>query len=90
MKKSISSACILFVCLVFSIGNASANLIVNGDFEQGNSGFHSDYTYGGTGDKALWPAGTYSVVAQAQDVNLHFSATGDHTSGDGLYLNTAS
>jgi len=49
---------------------ASANLIVNGDFSAGNSGFSSDYTYAGVAGtpapfsgnpNTLWDEGTYSV-----------------------------
>jgi hypothetical protein len=53
-----------------AVTQASANLIVNGDFAQGNFGFSSAYTYAGTAGtpapfsgnpNTLWDEGTYSV-----------------------------
>lgn len=58
----------------------SSNLITNGDFESGNSGFTSDYIYS-PGD--LWPEGVYDVLTNPQDDHPNFSPCGDHTSGTG-------
>jgi hypothetical protein len=55
------------------------NLIVNGDFEAGNTGFTSDYWYGNPG---LSPGG-YSVQSDPTVCNGGFSPCGDHTSGSG-------
>jgi hypothetical protein len=55
------------------------NLIVNGDFEAGNTGFTSDYWYGNPG---LSPGG-YSVQSNPVVCNGGFGACGDHTSGSG-------
>lgn len=55
------------------------NLIINGDFEAGNTGFSSNYWYGNPG---LSPGG-YSVQSNPVVCNGGFSQCGDHTSGSG-------
>lgn len=65
-------------------GSASAdNLIVNGDFAAGNTGFTSGYTYVAPGTNACWPEGTYSIVASPTDCHSLWASFGDHTSGTG-------
>lgn len=61
----------------------SVNLIVNGDFEQGNTGFTSNYIYSPTN---LVPFGRYDVLSNPQSANDAFAACGDHTSGSGNML----
>ncbi|MFN0177010.1 MAG: gliding motility-associated C-terminal domain-containing protein [Saprospiraceae bacterium] len=56
------------------------NLVDNGDFEQGNSGFTSDYTYS---PGNLVPEGLYDVIDNPQDDHPGFSPCTDHTSGSG-------
>lgn len=56
----------------------AANLITNGDFSSGNTGFSSDYT----SQASNVPEGTYSVVAQARDAHSAWTAAFDHTAGD--------
>ncbi len=64
------------------IGN---NLVTNGDFEQGNTGFSSAYHY-------FAPAGlgfNQGDIKVTNNPNLHntgFSTCGDHTSGSGNFL----
>ena len=67
-------------------GRASAGLIVNGDFEAGNTGFVTTYMYS-PGD--IGPARSYDVVAnpalsRPNDVNP--VSYGDHTTGSGLMM----
>lgn len=59
------------------------NLVINGDFEQGNVNFLSSYGYAGTGSAALWPEGLYTVVANPQSVHSNFSSCADHTPAPG-------
>jgi len=61
---------------------ASANLVVNGDFSSGNTGFTSEYTY----TSSLLPAGVYYVGTNPQAHNGNFSPCGDHTTGNGLMM----
>jgi hypothetical protein len=62
----------------------SSNLIVNGDFERGNTGFTSGYTYS-PGD--IGAGGTYDVVTNP-NVSHGFIPPfpGDHTTDHGLML----
>ncbi|MFC7336897.1 hypothetical protein ACFQY0_06890 [Haloferula chungangensis] len=61
---------------------ASQNLIINGDFEAGDSGFSSQYL----STTNLTPAETYAVLSNPRTGNGAFSAIGDHTTGTGLML----
>ncbi|MDO8365519.1 MAG: gliding motility-associated C-terminal domain-containing protein [Saprospiraceae bacterium] len=58
----------------------SSNLVDNGDFEAGNSGFTSDYGYS---PGNLVPEGLYDVLDNPQDDHPGFAACNDHTSGSG-------
>jgi gliding motility-associated-like protein len=60
--------------------NPNINLIDNGDFEQGNSGFSSDYVY--NPGFTLFPFGSYEVTATP----AAFPDCPDHTSGGGQYM----
>ena len=66
-KIFLGLACLLSLTLM--VGNAlAANLVVNGDFESGNTGFTSAYTYVATpGDKALYPEGAYAIGGDPRD-----------------------
>jgi len=63
------------------------NLITNGDFSAGNSGFSSDYTFqagdgvASTGINNM-AEGKYSVVPFAKDVHSAWTPAFDHTTGD--------
>lgn len=58
----------------------SNNLIVNGDFEAGNSGFSSDYAYN---PGNLVPEGVYDILSNPQASHPGFAPCPDHTSGSG-------
>ncbi|MBQ0016168.1 MAG: hypothetical protein KBT04_04225, partial [Bacteroidales bacterium] len=70
------------------IGYASgANLINNGNFEQGNKYFTSGYSYASrSGSSALWAEGKYAIGTNANDYHSNFNATRDHTTGYGKYM----
>lgn len=61
---------------------AGANLVVNGDFTSGNTGFVSDYSYTANG----FPAGTYGVGTNPATWLPNAPSCGDHTSGSGNML----
>jgi PEP-CTERM motif len=64
-----------------------ANLVYNGDFEAGNTGFSSNYTYGNVHFGG--PYGSYwigSSPATAPGAWGDWMSFGDHTSGHGLML----
>ena len=60
---------------------APVNLVSNGDFELGNTGFASDYAFvpGANSDE-----GQYTVRSNPSPWNPWFVSIGDHTSGTGL------
>ncbi|HHJ50566.1 MAG TPA: hypothetical protein ENJ88_06650, partial [Phaeodactylibacter sp.] len=69
--------------LTASSVETDVNLIANGDFEQGNAGFTSDYTYA---PNDLSVNGTYSVTTSPALVWSNFPDCVDHTSGMGMSL----
>ena len=77
MNKLFATAAIAALALA---GSASATeLLTNGTFDAGNTGFQSDYTYAVTHD--LYPAGTYDVITNPQADHSQFANFADHTPG---------
>jgi len=75
---------LLMACALGCSGVAYAqNLIVNGDFEEGNVGFLTDFIYS-PGD--IWLNGTYDVVHDVSDVHPVAELYHDHTTGTGLMM----
>lgn len=62
---------------------SKANLIVNGDFESGNTGFTSEYSYS-PGD--IVPDGVYDLVRNPASDSPSAASYGDHTSGTGFMM----
>lgn len=60
--------------------SAPVNLVLNGDFEAGNTLFSSDYTYSPANNSA---AAQYTVRTDPFPWNPFFVSAGDHTSGSG-------
>jgi len=58
------------------------NLVVNGDFTSGNTGFTSSYTYSPPPSTTLLE-GNYSVYTNPFGVHTGFTPMGDHTTGTG-------
>jgi hypothetical protein len=81
MKTIILGGALL--ALACGSAHAASNLVTNGDFSSGVSGFTSGYTYSpGYG----WPEGSYDVTT---DPNLNhplWASFGDHTTGAGEML----
>jgi hypothetical protein len=59
------------------------NLVLNGDFEAGNTNFSTDYRYS---PGYMTPKGVYCVVTNPATVHGFWSSFGDHTAGSGLML----
>lgn len=59
------------------------NIVTNGDFEAGNTGFSSALPYYSSG--GLMPEGQYTILNNATSVNGAWSGT-DHTSGSGKFF----
>ncbi len=70
----------------WTVDPGSPELIVNGDFSAGNTGFNSDYNYvvdiPGS-QMEMYPEGTYTVINNPNLVHNGFSACTDHTTGTG-------
>lgn len=67
------------------VGNVSSiNLITNGDFEAGGTGFTTSYVVGVSGSFGpLSNAGTYAITTSPNLVHNNFMACEDHTTGVG-------
>lgn len=70
------------------VGNldTTTNLIVNGDFEQGNTGFTTGYTYtnSSTGSYGMLSSeGRYTITTSPSLAHTNFTACEDHTSAPG-------
>lgn len=73
--------------IVLQVLNVSNNLVVNGDFESGNTGFSSAYVYGTGGTWGLLSnPGQYAISTSPSLVHNNFSVCSDHTSGSGNML----
>ncbi|MHC4120679.1 MAG: hypothetical protein ACYSWO_24560 [Planctomycetota bacterium] len=94
MKKLIITAMVATTILAVSVQGQTwscVNLIVNGDFESGNTGFDSDYVYvaatgnSGTGaGSALWDEGKYAVGVDPYLYHIYWGpGYYDHTTGTG-------
>lgn len=77
MNKLFATAAVAVLALA---GSAQASeLLTNGTFGAGNTGFQSGYAYAVTHD--LYPEGTYDVITNPQADHNLFSAFADHTPG---------
>jgi len=75
-----------YSCTVTDFGT-SGELVVNGDFSSGATGFSSDYIPGTGGTYGLLSnAGTYAVSTNPQLTHVNFQSFGDHTTGFGSML----
>lgn len=77
--KSLLTAGVLYLWQAAAFGQ---NLLTNGDFAAGNSGFTSDYTFGRTDTTD----GYYDVVRNPRDSHGGGASFTDHTSGTGFML----
>lgn len=67
-----------------TITSGGTNLVVNGDFENGTTGFISDYISGTGGTWGILSnPGQYAVANTPNDVHSNFYSCMDHTFGDG-------
>ncbi|GHG05320.1 PEP-CTERM sorting domain-containing protein [Thalassotalea marina] len=64
-------------CLAF--GSANANLITNGNFENGYNGFLSELTLAQTGSTGFYPEGVYAVTSDPKKHHPDATSYGDHT-----------
>ncbi len=58
------------------------NLVSNGNFEQGNQFFSSEYKHAYN----LYPEGLYAVVRYPRSTHGDFTSNGDHSTGTGMMM----
>jgi hypothetical protein len=78
-----TAATVAFLMTFFTTSRLSADLVLNGDFESGNTAFTSQYTFAPGSNTTQ---GEYTVRSDPQNWNIAFAATPDHTSGAGNML----
>ncbi len=67
--------------------NQNNNLVINGNFSAGNTGFTSAYTLGTGGSYGLLSnEGTYAISTNASLTHNNFAACTDHTTGTGNFM----
>ncbi len=69
--------------LAAAVPAGAAELLTNGAFEAGNTGFYSSYAYS---PGNYWPEAVYGVDSNPRNGHGLFSSFGDHTSGEGLMM----
>jgi gliding motility-associated-like protein len=66
---------------------APENLIVNGDFSMGDTGFLTDYQYGNGGEYGtVSDEGDYAIDDNTIDAHSNFVDCGDHTGGGNMMI----
>jgi hypothetical protein len=86
MKTNLIQRVVLAVAAICTASPAFATLIVNGDFEAGNTGFSSAYTYVTPTAGTLVPPAVYTVGTNPRDSHGSFYSMGDHTTGSGQFM----
>jgi len=75
------------VAVIAGAAPASAvNLIDNGNFEAGNTGFTSGYGYVAPAATALNPEALYTIDTNPNNSHSSFVSYGDNTTGSGLFM----
>lgn len=68
---------------------STQNLVVNGDFSQGNTGFQSDYKANRTSacqQNFMLPAGEYAITPNPRYNHCYFAGCTDHTNGSSCMM----
>jgi hypothetical protein len=83
-SKLIAGMCVLISAgMAATSARADSNLLTNGDFSAGNTGFSTGYDYS---PGNLYPANSYDVVSNPNNDHPLAVSYGDHTTGTGLML----
>jgi hypothetical protein len=85
--RTLVSSLVAALAMGSAVMAAPANLVVNGDFEAGNSGFASAHEYRapvpGALEFGVLPVGAYTVGPDPQGVHSLWVSFGDHGTGSG-------
>ena len=77
---------VTYTLRAYGVDPNNPQLVVNGNFSGGNTGFNSDYNYVvdiPNVQNEMVPEGTYAVIPNPNLVHTGFSACNDHTGGGG-------
>jgi len=86
IRSSLAVSALALALTFFGQAHA-ANLVTNGDFEAGNTGFGSDYDYVvSVNQSSGYPEGIYLIDDNPNDIHNLFSSYGDHTTGAGQMM----
>ncbi|MEO6132154.1 MAG: hypothetical protein ABIQ02_09920, partial [Saprospiraceae bacterium] len=80
---------ITYTLTAYAADSNNPDLIVNGNFQMGNTGFTTDYTYVmdlPNVQNEMVPAGTYTVINNPNLVHTGFVACSDHTGGGNMMV----
>lgn len=86
MKPILLAMAVMVLCFPVMIfadtyTSCTGNLIVNGDFEAGNTGFTSEYSY--SPPASMYNPKTYVIGTNPNNYHSAWAIFGDHTSGSG-------
>jgi hypothetical protein len=84
VRQSLFGTLSLLVAIAFSQPVLAQNLVVNGDFSAGNTGFDSQYTFGSTFG-FVQAAASYTITPNPNTA-IGWASYTDHTTGDGLMM----
>ena len=86
MKRSLIA--LSGIWMLFALpGVAKADLLINGDFSQVNTGFSSQYSFVPGNGSVFTQPGNYSVISNpVVAFSNPYASFGDHTTGSGLML----
>jgi hypothetical protein len=77
--KVLASTAVAASLMMAGSANAAVNLVVNGDFESGNTGFTSDHTYVAPAPNVLFPEGLYTIGTDPNAVHGYWISIDDPT-----------
>jgi hypothetical protein len=72
------------ITALFAITAQAQNLLQNGDFSAGNTGFTTGYAFIPSGISTT--PGTFGIRSSSQDFNSGYNLFADHTTGTGLIM----
>jgi len=92
MKKTLALTIFLVLAAWGQSYADSTNLIINGSFEQGNTGFSSAYTYVPTptpDNQGMWIEGTYAIGSDPQAYHRLWSSFGAEAGTNMMIVNAS-
>ena len=84
MKSAIVALSLLL--LAVSAHASAINLVANGDFSAGATGFTSGYLGKASGTNSMWDPGTYTIDTSARSNHALWETGGDSTTGTGNFM----